>query len=413
MTDNFPFIIQILISILVTSIFLHILPELKLNSWTIALTFVVLFLLLSNYVITKDFLCSSPLKICEKHLPMTTKHYKNKNKNNNKDKHHRENQLNNFKNANRLNQHLNKINNYRKQLDLLNKEELEELNGPQLKRMMDALEMNIKGQLTTLHDLTNAPPKYNNDKNIPTLYVNNDVFPDSVKKFKDLHIPVMGPLDEMNQNEMEKRLQYLYYATQHPYLNISYREYESISDKILKKDKSSLIIGDKSKYNIEIDRWYPSMSINQINYRDCTNHENGPLSCIQSQFNQSIVNDDTSNVKNNFNNSNNSNNSQKEAFRNISSVPKSLENNKNLSTLFKNTGLNYFKDNNSNKKNNQTNINQDGNPRDISNDLCTHCTVGKCWKGICGSNIFEKRNHNLIDEKNLIHSYVMDNIPLV
>ena len=39
--------------------------------------------------------------------------------------------------------------------------------------------------------------------------------------------------------------------------------------------------------------------------------------------------------------------------------------------------------------------------------------IGKCWKGICGSDVFEKGNHNLIDEKNLIHSYVMDNVPLV
>ena len=43
----------------------------------------------------------------------------------------------------------------------------------------------------------------------------------------------------------------------------------------------SLIKGDKSEFNIEMERWYPSMSINQINYRDCTNHENSDLSCIQ------------------------------------------------------------------------------------------------------------------------------------
>ena len=301
MNNKFPLLIQLFVSAIIVALIRLLLSDIKLSENTLlyALLYVVIFLLLVNFLLTDKLLCKSPLKLCKKKLPVTTakivkKINDKKNKNNNKLTNNKpnNNKLTNNKNnndkQNQMNIHkknLEKIYNYRKQLDKLSAKELEKLNGPQLKRILDSLEMNIKGYLKG-EKLSKL--QYNsNNKEIPGLYVEEDVFPDSVKKFHDLSIPVMGPFDETTEEEYQDRLNYLYYATQHPYKNVSYRDYESSSDKRLLNDKSSLIKGDKKEFNIEMERWYPSMSINQVNYRDCTNHENSNLSCIQPLQNKS------------------------------------------------------------------------------------------------------------------------------
>ena len=351
MNNNyFPVFLQVIIVLILGLVLLLVFPELKKNTWSIALTFVILFLLISNYFLTAEML-EKPLK-CNNRSNFT-------NVNNNS-------KLNNNLSVNNLssyNQNLNRIENYRKQLDKLSKQELEKLNGPQLNKILDSLEMNLK---SNKYDILNqSKNKFVNDKDVPGIYVNNDVFPDSVKKFHDLHIPVMGPLDEIPAEEYQDRLNYLYYSTQHPYNNITYREYKSDSDLRLIKDKSSLIEGDKSKFNQTLDRWYPNMSINQINYRDCTNFESGPLSCNQPNpgLNDNILN-----------------NKDIEKFESIISKPKNLQKIYKEPIIFQNTDdiTTHCLD-----QNNES-------PCDISNSLCSNCKVGTCWKGICGSDVFEE-----------------------
>ena len=412
MNNKFPLLIQLFVSAIIILLIRLLVPDLKLSENTLfyAVAYVVVFLVLVNFLLTEKLLCKSPLALCKEKLPVTTakitkklNNNKNNTRNNNKNN-TRNNNKNNTRNNNKnnndntnkkgktLNNHnnnLQKISNYRKQLDKLNTEELEQLNGPQLKRILDSLEMNIKGYLRD-ENLNMLESNNGNNKEIPGLFVENDVFPDSVKQFHDLSVPVMGPFDEITQEEYQDRLNYLYYATQHPYKNVSYRDYQSAADKRLVDNKSSLIKGDKTQFNVEMERWYPSMSINQVNYRDCTNHENSELSCIQANPNK----------KYNILNSTKDNTDKEEKFASISSSPKSLGNNKNP-ILFKNTDIgneDILKDNES--------------PRDISNDLCSHCTVGTCWKGICGSRIFENGSHNIIGTDELINSYQVDNVPL-
>ena len=397
MNNKFPLLIQLFVATIIVALIRLSLSDLKLSENTLlyALLYVVVFLLLVNFLLTDKLLCKSPLKLCKEKLPVTTakisKKLNNKlsiNKNNKNSKNNK-----NYKNdnENKINKHktnLQKIHNYRKQLDKLSAQELEELNGPQLKRILDSLEMNIKGYLKD-ENLTKL--KYtSNNKEIPGLYVENDVFPDSVKQFHDLSIPVMGPFDEISPEEYQDRLNYLYYATQHPYENVSYRDYESASDKRLSNDKSSLIKGDKSEFNIEMERWYPSMSINQVNYRDCTNHEDSDLSCLQPHPNK------PDNILKNGKDKSN----KEEKFASVSSSPKLLVNNQ-IPILFKNTDIN-----------NEDMLKDNEYPRDISNDLCAHCTVGTCWKGICGTRILEEGSHNIVGTDELINSYQVDNVPL-
>ena len=413
MNNKFPLLIQLFVSAIIVALIRLSLSNLKLSDNTLlyALLYVVVFLLLVNFLLTDKLLCKSPLKLCNKKLPVTTakitkklnnqlsinknnnnKNNNNKNNNNNNKNNNNKNKNNNKNdNQNKINKHktnLQKIHNYRKQLDKLSTQELEELNGPQLKRILDSLEMNIKGYLKDAN--LNKLQYTSNNKETPGLYVENDVFPDSVKQFHDLSIPVMGPFDEISQEEYQDRLNYLYYATQHPYKNVSYRDYKSASDKRLLNDKSSLIKGDKSEFNIEMERWYPSMSINQVNYRDCTNHENSELSCLQPHPNK----------QDNILNNSKDNSNKEEKFASVSSMPKSLVNNQ-IPILFKNTDTN-----------NEDILKDNEYPRDISNDLCAHCTVGTCWKGICGSRIFEDGSHNIVGTDELINSYKLDNVPL-
>ena len=388
MNNKFPLLIQLFVSVIIVVLVRLSLSDLTFSENTLlyALLYVIVFLLLVNFLLTDKLLCKSPLKLCKEKLPVTTA--KMTKKINNKLSNYKNNKNDNLNQTKKHKTNLQKINNYRKQLDKLSAQELEELNGPQLKRILDSLEMNIKGYLKDKK--LNKLQYTSNNKETPGLFVENDVFPDSVKQFHDLSIPVMGPFDEITQEEYQERLNYLYYATQHPYKNVSYRDYESASDKRLLNDKSSLIEGDKSEFNIEMDRWYPSMSINQVNYRDCTNHENSKLSCLQPHPNK---NDNILNISKN-------NSNKEENFVSLSSSPKLLSNNQ-IPILFKNTDIN-----------NEDILKDNDYPRDISNDICAHCTVGTCWKGICGSRVLEEGNHNIIGTDELINSYQVDNVPL-
>ena len=89
-----------------------------------------------------------------------------------------------------------------------------------------------------------------------------------------------GPLDSLSPQELTKRLHYLYYATSHPYHNVSYKEYETHADKVLNEDNSSLA-PDDSKYHNYLLEYYPELTKNQISVRDCLNGGFGEDSCYQ------------------------------------------------------------------------------------------------------------------------------------
>ena len=72
------------------------------------------------------------------------------------------------------------------------------------------------------------------------------------------------------------------------------------------------------------------------------------------------------NILNNSKDNSKDNSNKEEKFASVSSIPKSLVNNQ-IPILFKNTDIN-----------NEDMLKDNEYPRDISNDLCAHCTVGTC-----------------------------------
>lgn len=89
------------------------------------------------------------------------------------------------------------------------------------------------------------------------------------------------PFDNLDPKELLTRLNYIYYATANPYQKISYINYKTDADKHMDKDKSSLSGGDQFhlKYTA---KYYPQMSTNQIDTRDCLNEGSGVDSCFQT-----------------------------------------------------------------------------------------------------------------------------------
>lgn len=90
-----------------------------------------------------------------------------------------------------------------------------------------------------------------------------------------------NPFDNLEPNELMSRLNYIYYATANPYQMVSYGNYKTEMDKIIEKDKSLLSSGDEffKQYNA---KYYPQLSVNLIDARDCLNEGSGSKSCFQT-----------------------------------------------------------------------------------------------------------------------------------
>lgn len=170
-----------------------------------------------------------------------------------------------------------------------------------------------------------------------------------------------GPLDSLSPQELSKRLQYLYYATSHPYQKISYKDYETHADKVLKEDNSSLA-PDDSKFHSYLLEYYPELTKNQVSSRDCLNGGYGKDSCYQHpKFFQNL--EEESILKQGVNNKNKhhvlredfSSNFLKNQVPHQREIPHVPDN-----SLIDNSpsNPNYF--------------------RLINNDLCRGCTVGEC-----------------------------------
>jgi hypothetical protein len=207
----------------------------------------------------------------------------------------------------------------------------------------------------------------NTVKQIVNLMKKNDNIKQKiVQEIKEEH--KSGPLDGLTPQEMSSRLQYLYYATSHPKNKISYIDFKTHTDKLLDIQKTSLASKDIRMIG-ETRSFYPDLTENQVNARDCMQSGYGKDSCyqhpkmfIKEGFQNMPKKSNSNNVLSSGINEDNAKMILKEDF----SQP-SPNNHKNpFKTLF---------------------VNAPGNPDehqyDISKLLCRGCTSGNCCNDNC------------------------------
>ena len=138
-----------------------------------------------------------------------------------------------------------------------------------------------------------------------------------------------SPFENLTEEEMKDKLNYLYYVTSHPFKPKSYHNWK-------KKNLHLNMNPSNSVKHLELSKIdYPELSSDQINVDDCMNHKSTPLSC--NQENPMIL----TKIKEDF------------------SKPKSLL--EEIKTpLFKNIANNNIVNN---------------KPHDSSDDLCSSCVV--------------------------------------
>ena len=215
--------------------------------------------------------------------------------------------------------------------------------------------------------------------------VDDGTFPDSVQKYYDTEIPIMGPLDGLSPSDMNSRLSYLYRKTATPYKPMTYFDFESDADKLLSRaGKYQVLNGptrDLGEYRVEMERWYPTLSKNQINERDCTNFAPGtPGSCLIRP--ESLLDGVDKKLV--------------EQFENYTSQPRSLNTLKTFPTLFKNATYRSADD-------------TEG-ITDISNHIARGGKVGVCNRsGYCGSKVLEGGDDNIINVEQMFKEYLYSN----
>ena len=89
------------------------------------------------------------------------------------------------------------------------------------------------------------------------------------------------PFDGLEPNELMNRLNYIYYATANPAKMVNYHDFQTHADKYLEQDESKLSTND-SKLQSYSAGFYPQLTTDQIDARDCLNEGSGPRSCFQS-----------------------------------------------------------------------------------------------------------------------------------
>jgi hypothetical protein len=232
-------------------------------------------------------------------------------------------------------------------------------------------------------------------------------FPDSVIKIHDAEIPVMGPLDGLSPEDVNTRLTYMYRKTAYPYRPMTYFDFVTDSDKQLAKAGPYQVLNSPtedtgfpaqrpgsavslsltgtetprrplSEYRQEMERWYPTLTKDQINVRDCTNFAPGsPGSCL---IKPELL-DAGSKVL-------------VENFESYSSMPKSLDIMKTIPTLFKNAP-DYH------------NADYTETVSDISHNISRGGVVGQCRTDYCGSRVLEPGSDNIVDVGNMFRAYLL------
>ena len=180
------------------------------------------------------------------------------------------------------------------------------------------------------------------------------------------------PFDGLNPTELLSRLNYIHYATSNPKKPINYIDYKTHADKLLNHDKTKLSTNDK-KLLPYLKAYYPQLSENHIDAKDCLNEGSNKNSCFQ---NPSLF----FNVKNDFNilkegvTEDNANLLIREDF----SMPMIMDTTQRYEpVLLYNTlngNLDKIIDNESNETINLTS----------SNNLCKNCKLALCKNDYCG-----------------------------
>ena len=97
-----------------------------------------------------------------------------------------------------------------------------------------------------------------------------------------------SPFDGLEPQELTNKLNYLHYATSHPFKPKSYLNYKK---NIKKYSENSLEAPNSVKHLNATKEHYPSLGYQQINYTDCMNHPVGDkLSCRQKSILVSGIN---------------------------------------------------------------------------------------------------------------------------
>jgi len=180
------------------------------------------------------------------------------------------------------------------------------------------------------------------------------------------------PFDGLKPKELLNRLNYIHYATANPKKPINYNDYKTHADKLINHDKTKLSTND-IKLLPYLKAYYPQLTENHIDAKDCLNEGSNKNSCFQ---NPSLF----FNVKNNFNilkegvTEDNANLLIREDF----SMPMVLDTDERYSPiLFQNTingHLDKIIDNQSNETIDLT----------LSNNMCRHCKLALCKNDYCG-----------------------------
>ena len=190
----------------------------------------------------------------------------------------------------------------------------------------------------------------------------------TIKEF-DMDKP---PFDGLEPSELMSRLNYIYYATANPAKMVNYHDYQTHADTYLNKDGTKLSTDGKLQ---TYSAYYPQLTANQIDARDCLNEGSGINSCFQSP--QLFFN-----AQNNFNilskgvNSNNANLIIREDFA-MPLNPNNRNNNNNNNILFQNAPRGNLDKPLDQQSNEYINLTAE------TNSQCRNCKLAICNNDVC------------------------------
>jgi hypothetical protein len=107
-------------------------------------------------------------------------------------------------------------------------------------------------------------------------------FNSATKTNESEYSPDKPPFDGLPPGELLNRLNYIYYATAQPAKIINYHDFKTHADVMLDTDGTKLS-NDDPKLQSYGAGFYPQLTANQIDARDCLNYGSGPKSCFQSK----------------------------------------------------------------------------------------------------------------------------------
>ena len=239
----------------------------------------------------------------------------------------------------------------------------------------------------TTNTLTNSPTTtYTNVSNTPIANSKPNEIKNTNTKLENIKYATLedtsvldsngdkSPFDGLDPTELLSRLNYIYYATSNPLEPINYSTYKTHADKLLDDPANYKLSTNDPKLLRYSRKYYPQLTDNQIDAKDCLNYGSGKNSCFQ---NPSLF----FNVENDFNiltkgvNENNANLVVREDFSN---QPMNMNPNTRYDKpLFLNApDFKMYKP-----------LDQESNETinlDTSNSMCRTCKLAVCPDDYCG-----------------------------